>query len=219
MQRRVLPFLALGLLLCVASPAMAHLTVTAGNHILNPNQAGQVIPIMISTDASEEISGLDLYLVINGLDGSADAPNVPHITAEQLTGVGVVFGAVPATQFPYGDPWDVYNGGPSYGQNTAFGAAPNATSGPSADAPATGVLAFITVDTTGIFFGSWPLSLTDPFIFGPTLLSKITGPVDPAGYTLIDGSLNIVPEPSSVVMGLFAAAGLVAVAIRRRRAA
>jgi MYXO-CTERM domain-containing protein len=220
MQRRVLPFLALGLLLCVASPAMAHLTVTAGNHILLPNTPGQDITIMISSDTNEEISGLDLYLVINGGDSTVDQPGVPRITAENLTGPGTTFSLVASTTFPYGDPWDVVNG-TSFGQNTAFGAAPNATSGPNADAPVNtnNVLAIITVDTTGILFGSWPLSLTDPFIFGPTLLSKVTGPVDPSGYTLIDGSLNIVPEPSSIVMGLFAAAGLVAVAVRRRRAA
>ncbi|MGD9721335.1 MAG: PEP-CTERM sorting domain-containing protein [Pirellulales bacterium] len=219
MHRRVIAFLSLGLFLCLPTVALGHITVTAGNHQLLPNTPGQVIDILISTDAAEEISGLDLYVLINGADSSVDQAGVPRITAVDLTSAAVALGAVASTTFPYGDPWEVANG-TSFGQNTAFGAAPNATSGPSADAPATGILAKYTIDTTGINAGLWPLSLTDPFIFAATLLSKVTGPLE-AGvdYTLVDGSLEIVPEPSSIVLGLFAAAGLAAVVIRRRRAA
>jgi hypothetical protein len=35
---------------------------------------------------------------------------------------------------------------------------------------------------------------------------------------LVNGTITIVPEPGSIVMGLFAAAGLGAVVIRRRKA-
>jgi len=36
--------------------------------------------------------------------------------------------------------------------------------------------------------------------------------------TVNNGSITIVPEPTSVVLGLFAAAGLAAVAVRKKRA-
>ncbi|MGD9721336.1 MAG: PEP-CTERM sorting domain-containing protein [Pirellulales bacterium] len=206
-------------LVCTAAvPAQAIITIHAGNHVMLPNTPGQVIDIMITSDSGDEISGLDLYLMINGADANAYDPSTPRITAIDVTGPGTVFGAVPSTTFPYGDPWDVANG-TSYGQNVAYGAAPNATSGPSADAPANGVLAHVTVDTTGVFGGIYPLSLTDPFIFGPTLLSKVTGPlVLGEDYVLVDGMLGSIPEPSSLVLAALGAAGVAVVSLRRRPA-
>jgi MYXO-CTERM domain-containing protein len=52
---------------------------------------------------------------------------------------------------------------------------------------------------------------------GDTLVAKTSGPLElGTEYLLFSGNLSI-PEPSSVVLGLFAATGLAAVCVRRYR--
>jgi hypothetical protein len=84
------------------------------------------------------------------------------------------------------------------------------------------LIATVYISTVGVAAGTqWVLSIGggqngDP---GPD-----QGPLDFAdggtfNTALTDGTINVVPEPSSVVMALFAAAGLAAVAVRRARRA
>jgi hypothetical protein len=86
---------------------------------------------------------------------------------------------------------------------------------------ATVLLGEIMVDTTGFFSGSWSLTMntaagpTDIIAWGD--VSNPFPPTDPAGSLFIDGSISV-PEPTSVVLGMFAVAGLAIVAIRKRRA-
>lgn len=73
----------------------------------------------------------------------------------------------------------------------------------------------LVVDLTGFGPGTWSLLLLGGKA-GATDFVNLAGGVIPT--TIVDGAITIVPEPTSVVLGLFAAAGLGLVAIRKRRA-
>jgi hypothetical protein len=176
--------------------AQAVPTVTAGNHLLAPNTPGQVIPILVSS-ANENVAGLDLYLYLNGNSGLG-----PIITAVDVIGPGTIFNPNNVGQFSLGPPYDVPGQQPSAITTTASGFV-----------VANGTLAFVTVDTTGVAGGVFPLGLFNPDL-GPTDFAVNPG----FDAILVDGSITVVPEPASIVMGLFAAAGIGAVVIRRRRA-
>lgn len=77
--------------------------------------------------------------------------------------------------------------------------------------PANGVLAFVTLDTTGVAFGPWSLSLTNVQL-GPSDFA--TDPGNDA--ILIDGCLNCIPEPSTLVLASLALGWMCIVGIRRR---
>jgi hypothetical protein len=193
-----------------ASAASAHAitTISVGDHLLVPNTPGQIISILISDDAQGpnhpsialgRINGIDLVLLMGG--GSAG----PIITNIDLVGPGTVFNNDNIGQFIFPQPFGIPGReimaltsvtDPSYYTGVA----------------ANGILAFVTLDTSGIFLGSYPLSLS----------SVDLGPTDTAYLdflpTLFDGTVRIVPEPASIVMGLMGAAALGAVVIRKRRA-
>ncbi|MGD9722413.1 MAG: PEP-CTERM sorting domain-containing protein [Pirellulales bacterium] len=207
-------FVAAWMFLVCPSPAPAVITISVGSHPAQWQKPGQTFDILIGTDAQESISGVDLYLVLKGVsfpdiaDADVYNPLLPRFTAIDFTGPGMVFSSVPSTTYPYGDPWAVANG-TSYGQNIAYGVATKATSGPAASVLAEGVLARVTFDTTGPPSVYFDISLTDPRIFGPTLVSKITGPVPPAQYELVDGGIWI-PEPSTLALAALGMIGALA---------
>jgi len=75
------------------------------------------------------------------------------------------------------------------------------------------LLAVLTFDTTGFNPGdNWDLLLAGT-VNGDTQILSAAG-----ALSIENGHVTIVPEPSSIVLGLFAVAGFGAVAIRRRRA-
>jgi MYXO-CTERM domain-containing protein len=211
MQRRVLPFIVLGILLCAAVPAQAVIHVTFGNHIMGQTDS-KVFSVLISTDAAEEIAAADLYLQ-NG-DGVTNVAG-PYTTAVDMNGAGTVGAAVSTTVQPYGDPYDVFPG--STGLETAYAIFCNATTGANADFPASGVLAFVTWETNNAALGDYPIGLSSNDL-GDTLVAKVTGLLNINDeYFIHPGTITVTPEPSSVVMSLFAAAGVAAVAVRRYR--
>jgi hypothetical protein len=202
MQRRVLLFL--GLLVCVPAVAQAAVTITAGSHPLLADTPGQVIDILVSSDG-EGINVVDLYMTIDGNVGPAasfegynpwGAPTVwddPPGGAGNWTDNG----------YPAVSPGDL-----KFAQGVALNNVNNDVSG-------NGIIAQVTIDTTGFFFGDgpWVLQLTNED-WGDTSVANSDGVPE---TFLIDGEISIVPEPASLVMGLFAAAALGAVVIRRRR--
>lgn len=214
MQRRVLPFLVLAIVFCAAVPAQALITVTFGNWSV-PQGGSIEIPIAISTNAAEEISAVDLYVQSNGNVGPAPfATGIVLLDHPTLT--DPIFSAVSSSTAPYGDPWDVFSGG-STGRMPAYAVFANAPSGAAADVPASGTLAYITFSAVGVPVGPYPVTFDNPDL-GLTLMAKITGTLE-AGvdFILNPGTITVTPEPSSVVLGLFAAASVVAVGVRRHR--
>lgn len=211
MQRRVLPFLVLGILLCAAVPAQAVITVSFGNHTMNQGESKTFAVTVTSEGGDPEISAVDLYIEI----GDGNTGPYPFATnVDMLT--GTTFSVVSSSQAAYGDPWEVENG-TSTGYKPAFAVFANATTAPNGDVPATGDLANITWDSTGAPIGVYQVFLTSQEL-GDTLVGSLSGLLNINDQYFIEaGTIEVIPEPSSIVMGLFAAAGLAAVATRRLR--
>jgi hypothetical protein len=200
MNKRVLIFL--GLLVFVPSMALATVTISAGNHVLLPNTPGQVIDILISTDAADGINALDLYMDVNG--GNPAAPVITNYNTQALP---TIWGAAATTHSVYGPPYEP----PPPTLVFATGVFLNNS---ASNVPASGILAQLEIDTTGFFPGDgpWPLRLENND-WGETVTGNSSGPLL---FVRVDGEISIVPEPSSVVLALFAAAAMGAVVIRRR---
>jgi len=180
-------------LLCVVAPGLGA-TIDVGDFLLDPNTPGQEILIEIQgTPGVDEVQGITLNVQV--ADGypdyrPGDPPSTvdgPNITAVDLVGPGTVFGSVANT-------------GPNFiaqleqiwvvGTTTASGSV-----------TADGVLAVVTIDTTGWFAGDgpWELRLKDT-LNGDTSLPGVSSPP-----TIINGTIAV-PEPSTLLLGLVAGA-------------
>jgi PEP-CTERM motif len=216
MQRRV--FLLLAVIVCVPAFAQAAITITAGNHILLANTAGQPINIMLTSTAGSIYSGTDMRTTI-----AAAGPVITHVFGDPA---GVI---TPLAAYS-GSVWA--NGSAGIG-GSPDGTAPGdtgrrvigafATPGFS-NSSASGIYATLTIDTTGVAPGVYAFSLSNHpnGATGVILTNEETfEPENIPDLVLVDGTLTIpqVPEPGSIVLGLFAVAGLATVAIRRRRRA
>jgi hypothetical protein len=194
MQRRVV--LLVGLLLCVPAMLMAStVTVSPGPNPISA-AAGQVVTVGIS--GGESIDGVQLDVELQaGL-----------ISALDLVGAGTVFAG--ATQ---GDSVAF----PTIHQNS--GTAVNS----AAPKVGTGLEARITIDATGLLAGTYFIHIDGALDGGGGPSDVFSGAAfDSLSPTLINGVFTIAgiptPEPSSIVLGLFAAAGLGMVMIRKHRA-
>lgn len=204
MQRRLLPFLVLGIVACLPAAAHAVTTYIAGNHALLPNTPGQVIQLTVSSD---DVGLQGVNVAVTTGDGGPN--NGGAIPAPIITAIDIITGTIFAAN-------NTGQGGTIIGPDQYAFASTTTTSG---TVNANGVLASLTIDTTGFFAGNWLLSVSGNNVIGfpPTDGAGSTGVTD--AYQ--DGSLfiEVVPEPSTIVLGLFAAAGMAAVVIRRRRSA
>jgi hypothetical protein len=223
MQRKVC--LSLALMLCLAAVAQASPTITLGNYNLLPNTAGQQIVINVTgivpnagnTAAPGNVNGM-VFSVAIGEGG----PGFGGVIGPVMTAIDVDSGpsiwVAPQSPAGHNAPADFIDAGGQLGQSSflTISGFVNVTGG---------VLATLIVDTTGFGPGTHKLTLSGGVIeenLGNTELSGSSTP-DPTiiVYQFYDGTggqITIVPEPSSVVLGLFAVAGLGAVAIRKRRA-
>jgi hypothetical protein len=155
----------------------------------------------------------DIGMWING--GVAGAPVITHV-------FGDTAGAIPTANLA-GSIWaggqaGIYlfpNGTTSGGSGLETGAAfqtPSFT--PSTNE---GIFITLTFDTTGIAPGVYSFSLNNP-----NFTNNFYGALDenfdpiPTPLTVLDGTLTVVPEPASVMLGSFAIAGLALVATRSR---
>jgi hypothetical protein len=200
------------------SPLARGNTIVVGNHNLLPNTPGQVIHLtMTGTDL---YSGFDLLLLING--GSPGGPAVTHVFGQTIS-------AIP-TENLAGSVWEGGLGGVAVNNpvgTTAVGTGyetmaifattsfPGLTSG-------SGIVATLTLDTTGVAPGVYSFSLTDNPVGQSKLHAGIDlGTFDPiyAPLTIFNGTLTVVPEPASVITAALALAGLLIVARRRRMVA
>lgn len=204
MQRRFVALIAVVAVLAMPALASAAVTVTVGNNVLAANTPGQVINIQISATAGEGLNSMDLNAIVNNNLGSS-----PIISGFNISTAPTLWAANATT---------VINGVDPPGTEIFESVVNNS----AVDSPigANSILATLTIDTTGFFAGSWPLSVgpNGSSTTAPTTLFSVSGEVVPQ---YLDGNISIavVPEPSSIILGLFAAAGMAAVVIRRRRSA
>lgn len=219
MQRKVLG-LTLAMLLGLSASVMADPVVTIGNHVLQPNLAGQTIQLTV-TGITPDNTGVAAGSV-SGLVGvyqtSGGGPSYGGTVGPTITGISYSAGpsiwVVPNTTagFVPGAPFFDGGGQLAYGDLVTSSGHVLVTNG---------VFVTLTIDTTGIGGGVFALEMignnNDDGIalnVGPsTFLFGNGGGIS----TIIDGTI-VVPEPSSVVLSLLGIAGFGVVAIRKRRA-
>jgi len=206
MHRRVLLLLVLGVVMCLPVVAHAVPTITVGNYFMDPTDT---IVVTLTPTNADLVGGIDFRNWING--GVAGGPYITAMTGFGDGDFGLLFGGGGFGAINTGPPDGVFDGGLNTGTQTAASAvifAPKAANSQP--------LTSITLVTNGAAPGVYTWSLVNPGLLGATTF------VQPAGAgiiptNLVAGTITVVPEPGSVVLGLFAAAGLAAVMIRRRR--
>lgn len=165
--------------------------IVVGHHELYSNLPNQKIQLFVT--GGDAVEGLNFNLQIG--DGGPDLGGLtsgPRITAVDLL-TGTIFDGNNTGEQDPG----------SYPQ-----LALRTTTTSTGTVSAQGLLATITIDTTGYFMGTWPLSLSD----------TLNGPTDFAGHSaaITNGTLQVttvVPEPS---LAMFSAAVFLLPLGRRR---
>jgi hypothetical protein len=199
------------MVLCLPLTAMGAVTITASNHIFTPGNEVAYVDILMTGD--QGINSADISVIIDdALSGGPKILDIDIVTAA----VGLYWVDNP------GDGGGFNDGGGTIlnsDQDAFISVAFNNAVNPAIPGGGT-VLARVLIDVTGMTLGdSWALVIDDAVnaTFGPSFVNATAGPPDPQTY--FNGTLQYVPEPSSVVLGLLAAAGLAAVIVRRRRTA
>jgi hypothetical protein len=205
MHRKV--FLALAVVACLSAPALAVTTVTAGNWIFPAGAVDQVIQITSTNNAADVTAGMNFVIQI----GDGVAGGKPLLTFVDII-TGTIFAANNTGQFNT-LPSQLPTPNPFSGQLTNPGFVYTGSVTTAAGTVTTaGLLGTVKVSTVGVPVGVYPLRLNK------TQFPPVQFNFAPTAATRIDGTITVVPEPATVVMGLFAVAGLGAVAIRRRKA-
>lgn len=240
--------LTLVLLFGLAVVAQADPVVTLGTYNVAPGQASIPIQIFAYNDPTSgpnsSVQGIDLNIAvhdaISAVDGSGSTAGAPVFTAglpnqgaannsvyvggTGLNGgvggdivTGTIFGAFVGHSQPTDNGISNANSLNSMTIGLGGGSVPLGTAGSPS------LIATVYISTVGVAPGtSYILTIggfnsgNDP---GPDqgALDFTDGGI--FNTALSNGIINVVPEPSSVVIALFAAAGLAAVAIRRARRA
>jgi len=187
------------------------------------------------------VQGVDFNIAIGNADGSAGpvfvagTPGVTVPTNSAYVGGPGFAGAskggdlLTGTIFSSTTHTNPADGGGSSSQNLQIGIGVSSGVATMSTSPGVSLLATIYVSTTGVAAGTkWALLIGGGNDLGPTVVGNQTTPGNlPLDFgdggafntVLTDGIINVVPEPTSIVMALFAVAGLGAVAIRRARRA
>ena len=235
-------FAATSMLLMASNQAQADPVVKLGTYSFLPGQAS--IPVQVfafqdpSTGINGSVQGIDLNMGIHDLSGNPAGANGPRFTAglpgqgwasnsAYVGGVGangaiggdVLTGTIYGAYPHHGIPND---GGLSVSQDLG---SVSVTTGSTDALPLGGVanpslIATVYISTVGVAAGThWVLSIGgyqngDP---GPD-----QGPLDftdgqSFNTTLIDGVINVVPEPSSIALAALGIDGLAAWGWRRRK--
>lgn len=159
-------------------------TIQVGDHVLLPNQPDQVIAIQVS--GGDPVAGLDLFVQVG--DGGPELLRFglpagrtgPTVNAVELV-AGTIFSGV--TDEP------VNIGSEQLPQTASYTLA---LVGGTQSVAADGVLAYLTVDTTSIYGGTWDLRLAGVLPYAP-----FQGPYDTtfAGQPAVvsNGQIRIVP--------------------------
>jgi hypothetical protein len=205
--------LILALIFAILLPATAHavISIVAGNHVL-PNTPGlYTIPVMAY--GPDPIQGFNLNLVTGDGGPNIGGPSGGTIPAPIITAVDVIG---PGTIFELNN-----TGNRGFIYNDQIAERWTTTDSGWVEPDANGnLLALVTVDTTGFGPGTWHFGVTGAFggLFLPSDLAGSEYPPLGSGievpFTLTDGSITIVPEPSTIVMCL---CGALLLAIGRSR--
>jgi len=168
----------------LSTVAVALPNINVGTHYVLPNQAGQTISIYVTGAAL--VQGLEFNVQIGGGTSGPTFQNVDILTGTIFAGALNNTGINIAS---YIHPRNAYQGTTTPGSTTVS---------------TNGLLATLTIDTTGLYSGEYSLSL----------INTDEGRTNFAGvYTdITDGSL-VIPEPTSLLI-ILASSGLL---IRRRR--
>lgn len=176
---------ALSLISMLAGPigsAVAVPTIDVGTIVLEPNTANQVVEIYVH--GGDEVTGLDFHVMVaNGgleMEATGAIPTGTGIRGPSITAVDIVTGTI----FANNNTGQVDSlAGLSFPQ-LGF----RSTSTQSGSVVAEGLLARVTLDTTGYFEGSFDLSLTAGGI--PTSFVDVAA-------SLADGQIMIDSEDSN----------------------
>lgn len=166
---------SLSVVLFYTENVLAGPIVVVGDFDLAPNTAGQTI--QISVNGGDSVQGLNFNVQIG--DGGTDVGGSD--IAPRITDVDILSGSI----------FDGNNTGQSSLAGFDLFRAVTTTTN-SGSVSADGLLATLTIDTTGFGAGTWPLQLQTTAI----------GASDFAGVPMVitDGSITVVPEPATVVM-------------------
>ncbi|MCA9217171.1 MAG: PEP-CTERM sorting domain-containing protein [Planctomycetales bacterium] len=195
--------------LFVASQANAGIEMFADSYVLAPDTAGQVIDIMISSMAGDP--------KIVGANFNAQIPSGPV-----FDGPG---GLLDAAQFSPGTIWTPSHHVSGFAPPTGFPEFVTVSvtlDDLNQSVDASGVIARLVVDTTGLFSGTYDLLLkndSSPFVFASNVVLEGGVELEP---TLTNGTItiNAVPEPSPLLLlSVAGCLGGVCVFIRRWRSA
>jgi len=207
MQRKFA--LSLALMFCLSAVAQAA-SITVGTWSYAVSDPGvKQIPIFVT--GNEVINGVQFNAQV--ADSGPDAIGSivgPKIVSDASNGYAIL---APGTLFQpnnngASDPYP----GHDFGYQVLFvGTLTNSGTIQLNGTPQ--LLATLFIDTTGIAPGVYALNLGDT-VNGSSAFTTTTGSFEPQ---ITDGFINIVPEPASVVMGMFGAVAVGAVAIRRAR--
>jgi hypothetical protein len=198
----------------LALPAFAQASVLSitGN-VLTPETPDQIVTVFIS--GTDQYVAVDMATSING--GVGPAPFVTHVfgdtngaisPATLYAGSVWVNGSLGITLPPNGTSFDSSGLTPGGGFQTPGGASITTE----------GIFAQFTFSTVGVPAGDYVFSFD-----GTVLNNGLDENFEPIVVELTGAPFLLtvlpIPEPSSIVLGLFAAAGMAAVVVRRRRAA
>lgn len=173
-----------------ADAAMAAITVDVGNHFLDPGISGQSIEINVSTDTSDTIAGMNFLAEVVGPLSN------PLISDVHFDSPGLLF---------FGNS-DGYN--QSFGDGTIEQGSITVAI-PDSEIPAAGVIR-VFFDTTSIAgIGNWSLRLTNVLDNSANSSSFIDSDGSIIDAIFTDGTIFVVPEPSSMVLMFMSALGAI----------
>lgn len=190
---RVFTVFAVVLAAVTAPSALAQPSINVGNHDLLPGTAGQTVEIFVT--GGDAIEGLNLNVQIgDGLVNAGPTIQAVDIITSTIFADNNEFGQLDGLADPQIFATSVL---------THFGTSVNAD----------GLLATITLDTTGVSAGTYDLNLTGTLNGDTNLIGFGTGG-SPTPSTITSGQITVVPEPTSAL--LLTAGGLMLTARRRR---
>jgi len=173
-----------GVVAALTAAASAQPAVNGGTHELQANTAGQQISLEVT--GGQAVQGVEFYAQLPAGDGPC------FLAGDLLT--GTIF-EVNHDQDP--NAWGSY----VHAHDLYLGVATN-----SGTVSAAGKLVTLTLDTTGLWSGTYALQLRNDVEAAQTNFCGVDA-------TLTDGTLTVVPEPGTLLLLAGGAAGL----LRRRR--
>jgi opacity protein-like surface antigen len=197
--------LSLAILLCLTAVAHAIPTIVVGNHNLLPNTAGQTIPINVTGISANEVNGITFSVMINDGGVAYGGTPGPIITGMDFD-TGPTIWMPPSVPTGHNPPATFFDGQLASANFLTVSGFVTASSG---------LVVTLTIDTTGFGLGVYSVKLIGTALEENVGNTGFIGNITEESIT--NGTITYVPEPSSVVLGLFAVAGFGVVAIRKRR--